>query len=118
MFYCISSISTTIIEGEPIQTTINHKTSSTIIKEIQSYNYQLKCLTCNDESSSLNLCIKCNIEKEYYPSIIKDEIYLECYNKETKPSNFYLNKITLYYESCYSKCKTCDVYGDEEINNC
>ena len=30
----------------------------------------------------------------------------------------FLNKITQYYEPCYSKCKTCKFQGNDEINNC
>ena len=116
-----TTIPKTIING--IVTTI--PTTSLIISPTTTYpiinneiNCKLKCLTCNEDSFRLNLCIKCNQDKKYYPSIKQGEIYVECYNEETKPTNYYLNKETYYYEPCYSKCKTCDYPGNEDINNC
>ena len=44
--------------------------------------------------------------------------YYECYNNETKPPNYFFNKLTQYYEPCFSKCKTCECQGDDETNNC
>jgi hypothetical protein len=32
--------------------------------------------------------------------------------------NHQINKLTQYYEPCFSKCKTCEYQGDDEINNC
>ena len=102
----------------PLFTTIFH-TSSTSIQIISEDNCKLKCLTCNKESSSLDLCIQCNTNKKYYPSkIVGEEIYVECYNNETKPSNYFFNKNTKYYEPCYSKCKSCEYPGNEDVNNC
>ena len=51
---------------------------------------QIKCFECNEESSFLNLCIKCNEKIGYYPSIIIGYDFVECYNNETKPINYFL----------------------------
>ena len=56
--------------------------------------------------------------KRFYPSKFSGRNYYECYNNETKPSNYCFNKLTQYYEPCFSKCKTCEYQGDDEINNC
>ena len=84
-----------------------------------------KCEICNVESLNKNLCIKCNNVKGYYflnkDSISGEEIgdrYIECVNKETKPSKFYFNKDNEDYRLCYETCATCDKGGDWEINNC
>ena len=101
-----------------IPTTIIYKTVSlsTSIKELN--NCQLKCSTCNAESKILQLCIDCNKKGGYYPSINNGIDYYECFNQETKPSNYFFNKITKFYEPCYSKCKTCNYQGNDDINNC
>ena len=111
-----SSIPTKYTTTLTFSKTILHipQTSFAISKD----NCKLKCLICNEESSLLNLCIQCNTNKEYYPSLVTGETYVECYNQQTKPSNYFFNSITKYYEPCYSKCKTCDYQGNEEINNC
>jgi hypothetical protein len=44
--------------------------------------------------------------------------YIECVNNITKPSNFYLNKETKSYKSCYELCATCNYGGDDYENNC
>ena len=100
------------IETE-IRTTI---ASSSIHNEICQLK---KCLSCNEESLSFNLCILCNIKEDYYPSI-KNGItnYFECYNQETKPKNFYFNEENKYYEPCFTNCKTCKFKGNKQVNNC
>ena len=43
---------------------------------------------------------------------------MECFNEETKPTNYFFNQISEYYEPCHSNCKTCLYQGNGEINNC
>ena len=108
IIYTTSPISSEIIQNPPnISSTINEK------------NCQLKCLDCDNESSRLDLCIKCNKNKGYYPSIVfGEDKYVECYNNDTKPTNYYFNNDTKYYEPCFSICKTCNYQGNEDVNNC
>ena len=44
--------------------------------------------------------------------------YINCFNEETKPKNFYLNKNNNCYEPCYEKCATCEYGGNGIENNC
>ena len=54
--------------------------------------YLEKCLKCNEISESINLCIKCNQNKGYYPlkSSIIGANYIDCFNDITKPENYFL----------------------------
>ena len=76
---------------------------------------------CDDDKKIMNnykRCI-CNNQKGYYPLKSGESIYeKECYNMETKPSNFYLNEKYKYFEVCYESCKTCIYNGNEKENNC
>ena len=76
---------------------------------------------CNDDKKIMNSYKKCvcNNKKGYYPLKSGETIYeQECYNMETKPSNFYLNEKNKYFEVCYESCKTCIYNGNEKENNC
>ena len=101
----------------PIETEIKTTIASSSI--YNEFCQLKKCLSCNEESLSSNLCISCNIKEDYYPSI-KNGItnYFECYNQETKPKNFYFNEENKYYEPCFTNCKTCKFKGDKQVNNC
>ena len=95
------------------------------IKEIEKDIYHCnleKCSECNEQSKQLNLCIKCNIEKEYYPinleDILESKEYIDCYNSITKPQGFYFDENDKDYKLCYSLCKTCNFGGDGNENNC
>ena len=79
-----------------------------------------KCQLCNEESVSINLCIKCNSKKEYYflNYTNENQKYIDCVNNITKPSNFYFNEENKDYEPCFYTCATCDFGGDGIENNC
>ena len=101
----------------------NEEREYAIENENQSKNCILeKCSECTEESTKLNLCKKCNTEKEYYPLNTGENIltnqYINCYNEITKPKGFYLDKIEEQYNLCYSSCLTCDYGGDGIENNC
>ena len=91
---------------------------STSPKFIENIKCKIKCLICNEDSSILNLCIKCNTIEKYFPSNVIGYDFVECYNEETKPINYFFNNITQYYEPCYRNCKTCNYKGDDDRNNC
>jgi len=106
---------------------------STIINELkQSEEYLTegnikdspleKCEKINEESLKLNLCIKCNNKKVYYPLndplIINNSDFIECVNEGTKPSNFYFNFVAQTYDKCYESCSSCIYGGNENENNC
>ena len=101
----------------------NEKTDNISEKEKNVYNCNLeKCSECTPESEQLNLCKKCNIEKNYYPlntmEAIKENEYFDCFNEITKPQGFYFDEINQDYKLCYFNCKTCDFGGDGNNNNC
>ena len=110
-----------------IETTIPKIEKTQPILTTPSFVCQLeKCKECNQESTSKKLCIECNKSKQYYEisplinykgNLILNQ-YKECYNSSTKPSNFYLNKTTEYYEPCYKSCASCEFNGDGNQNNC
>ena len=74
---------------------------------------------CKDNYMIINSqgnCV-CDNENGYYPIKINNNIhYNECFNNESKPENFYLNKEQ--FEICYKFCKTCNAHGNEKENNC
>ena len=63
-------------------------------------------------------CI-CDDSKHYY-YINNNNLFFDenCYNEQTKPENFYLNKENKIYEMCYKNCKTCENHGNDLENNC
>ena len=80
-----------------------------------------KCKTSTLESSLYNLCTSCNEELDYYQAIFPNNSFLhgfiECYNNDTKPINFYFDN-DKKYKPCYETCQTCNKGGNSEINNC
>ena len=99
----------------------------TEISESIIFNCTLeKCKSCDNNSFSKNLCTECNKNKKFYqinPLLIKDlnlsdNNYIDCYNNSTKPTNFYFNKTTEFYELCYKSCASCEYGGDGNQNNC
>ena len=81
-----------------------------------------KCLKCNKESISKNLCLKCNNNKGYYllklNTYLNNNNYIECINDTNKPSNFYFDNENKYYEPCFETCAECFYKGNLEQNNC
>ena len=128
------NIETTIIEtSSPDIETTNIKTSSptidtTIIEitsitvETENYLNDVKCKTSNVESAIYNLCLSCNIEKGYFPPEVPINYFpnnfIDCYNNDTKPINFYFNSTDNKYKICFETCLTCEKGGDEYENNC
>ena len=130
-------IHTTIMhttEITDIPTTEIHTTEKTIIptnektyiKESE-YNPNIiilnnKCKKATQESLEYNLCIECNNEKNYFSVINPNSEYfhgfVECYNDNTKPTNFYLDRNDNKYKPCFETCSTCEIGGDEYIHNC
>ena len=81
---------------------------------------EIKCEKCSSESlSSNNLCLNCNIEKNYYPllnDIKNNENYIECYNGNI--SGYYLDYNAKIYKPCYNTCDNCYSSGNELGHNC
>ena len=75
----------------------------------------IKCKKCSNESISNNLCDLCN---DGYYEIYNDnqDAFKDCYHE--KPEGYYFDNNNQVFKSCYSNCKNCDVYGNEENNKC
>ena len=106
----ITTIPTTILTTVPI-TIINYSTDC-----------EEKCLTCNEESKSLNLCISCNEEKNYkrvnYEPLIEKK-YTECIlNTSSILKKFYFNETKNEYRPCYETCGSCEQEGNAKYHNC
>ena len=117
----INDIESSIIEEI---TTKNIQTEGTnfIDRSSEFFSINKKCKTSTLDSSLYNLCTSCNKEQDYYQAIFPNNSFLhgfiECYNKDTKPINFYFDDNDYKYKPCYETCETCNKGGDGEINNC
>ena len=114
------SIITTFTEIEnPSTNTIIYTQKDSIL---DNFPVNEKCKKSTAESSYYSLCTECNIEMQYFPALIPDDDFLhgfiECYNNDTKPINFYLDNSDKKYKPCYNKCLTCNEGGNEDNNNC
>ena len=76
---------------------------------------------CKDNKQIINEegeCI-CDNSRDYYPIKYNSIIYNDqCYNIQTKPDNFFLDKDKKIFEQCNKNCKSCYYHGDENENNC
>ena len=62
-----------------------------------------------------NLCDSCN--DGYYQIYNEDpDAFKHCYNE--KPEGHYFDNINQTFKPCYSNCKNCDYFGNEENNKC
>ena len=110
----IPKIPTTVIESPP--TTI----ITPIIETVPKMEcIDEKCLTCNEESNSLHLCLSCN-EDAGYKKVNYTFVFVEFVDciKQNDPSfkNFYFNETTQEYRPCYRTCKSC--LKEDPNNNC
>ena len=110
----------------PIQSTIIPVESTTITTTDAPTTVPVvcpdeKCLTCNEESNKLGLCLSCNealgYKKVNYTLVLTH--FLNC----LKPSNpeskkYYYNETTNEYRPCYRTCKQCLQGGTAEKNFC
>ena len=123
-----STIATTLLKAE-IPTTITTTyietqipISITTIYAGENYEKNIKCNISSYESFLYDLCISCNIEQNYFPASYPDDSFLhgfiECFNENTKPINFYFDNSDKKYKPCYETCLTCSKGGNSQINNC
>ena len=88
-------------------------------------------IKCNKIDYINKLCLECNIKEGYYPiyhdynyynrkTLLQKYInnYFDCYNDNTVPLGYYLNKNLNAYEKCYFSCKRCYGKGNRVYNNC
>ena len=80
-----------------------------------------KCSECSRESLRSDLCIKCNITKNYYPVSYSNRNYYPYnifFTCSRDPQGFYFDSDDSHYKECYISCKECVVKGDQIHNNC
>ena len=110
-----STIITTYLES---LTTI----ASTTHENMSNYLNDTKCKTSSPESALYNLCTSCNNDENYFAAYFPKNDFLhhftECYNKTTKPINFYFDNSTQQYKPCFETCLTCQESGNFQNNNC
>lgn len=122
---------TNLIPGDNEETTTTPSTTTptptnpvipSTSKTTQSVIKNIKCKEENSESSKYNLCTECDNQQEYFPAEFIDNSFLhgflECYNIDTKPINFYFDNSEQKYKQCYETCKTCNEGGNKIVNNC
>ena len=77
--------------------------------------------SCKDNKkikNSQGKCICDNLNGYYsikYNNILFSDL---CYNTQTKPKNFFLNKESNLFEICYKNCQSCNNYVNDNENNC
>ena len=77
---------------------------------------QIKCKECSLESIELDLCISCNESNNYFPNYNEiNNTYYNCYNNE---DSYYLDINNKVYKPCYSTCKKCIDYGNDNNHEC
>ena len=104
-----------------IPTTIPSTEITTILKTTIPFIECLheKCLSCNEESNRLGLCLSCNegYKKVNYTSVFPQ--FLDCMKKEDpKLKSFYFNETSNEFRPCYKKCEKCEIGGDDDANYC
>ena len=97
---------------------------NTFANENELYQYEKlkvvcpeKCSICNEESKNMDMCIYCNIEREYYPVFNGYERYYKCLHISYH-EKYYFDEENKYFLPCYKTCKTCEKEGNELANNC
>ena len=104
---------TECLDEIPLGYYLNDSKSKTIDK------CDIKCSNCTLESLTNNLCIKCNIEKGYYPKFkenFDNDSFINCYNE--KPESHYFDNINNIYMPCNSSCKECNGSESNQCINC
>ena len=95
-------------------------TFSEISQSVISSDCEEKCLSCDEDSKKLHLCINCNEDNDYYPVITEKQQpqkYYECYKKtSSNPARYYFedNK----FVPCYETCLTCNEGGNPKNHKC
>ena len=103
------------IEADNIDTSEN-TVGESLVDEIIC---DIKCNKCSLESKNDGLCISCNYNGKYYPKlndILNKNGFINCYNIE--PEGYYLDNNELIYKPCFSECKNCIIFEEENRNKC
>ena len=93
---------------------------SEITDKVITSDCEEKCLSCDENSKKLNLCINCNKENDFYPVITEKQQpqkYYECYKKtSSNPERYYFEDDK--FMPCYETCLTCNEGGNPKDHKC
>ena len=96
-------------------------TFGTYTENTIDYCYCMSNTTCKDctlLAIENNLCSRCEASKGFYPKLEeKNALMKNCYDSQTKPTNYILIN-NEFYQSCYESCGTCTVIGDSKNHQC
>ena len=91
--------------------------NDTINKRIDKCN--IKCSNCTLDSMENDLCISCNINKNYYSKFndsLNLDSFINCYNQTQ--AGYYLDNLNNIYYPCHYMCKECSGSGNNQCINC
>ena len=101
---------------------INFSKNEDATSSDENYSNNIKCQTSTVASRYYDLCISCNESGNYFRVELKNNSlfhgYVQCFNKNEIPNNFYFNSTTQTFKLCYDTCLTCDGDGNDINNNC
>ena len=96
-------------------------TFGTYTENTIDYCYCMSNTTCKDctlLAIENNLCSRCEASKGFYPKLEeKNALMKNCYDSQTKPTNYILIN-NEFYQSCYESCGTCTLIGDSKNHQC
>ena len=76
-----------------------------ITESTNFYQGNIKYKISTPESSEYELCISCNNDRGFYPAEYPPNYFpknfINCYNNNTKPTNFYFDSKNKIYKVCY-----------------
>ena len=111
---CTSCKNNYILDEE----TGNCNISPTIINPPSSCRNS-KCLTCNNESDELGLCLSCD-ETKYKKVNYTNTFYqfINCIEENNLQTEYYYDSSTEQYKPCYKLCYKCSGPGNDSHHNC
>ena len=78
-----------------------------------------KCLTCNDESDNIGLCLSCDetkYKKVNYTNTFSK--FINCIEEKNLQTEYYYDASTEQYKPCHKFCNKCSGPGNDSHHNC
>ena len=85
---------------------------------VNSYHENInKCYLKNSTINNKYICDICrkNFKINYNQKDYNNETYIDCFELK---DGYYFDEGDKQYKLCYDSCKTCEIKGNDEINNC
>jgi len=76
-----------------------------------------KCYLKNSTINNKYICDICgkNFKINYISNDQNNETYIDCFELKY---GYYFDEVDRQYKLCYNSCKTCEIEGNKDINNC